>query len=253
MRRATDKKGYIVVEAAIFLPVFILAVAALMFYINVLSVQENVYNATIDEAARLSSKAAVVKYAPGFTGDLKERVRTENPVISSMNVERFRYLYWDGDMDNMISVNAEYKISRNLPSGFGHDYPFRINVKCRGFTGSRTPGDPMSFEEMESDGVWDPVWIFPMSGEKYHDPACTYVKANAREMVLTSDIKKKYAPCSLCEADSMSIGALVYCFTDSGTVYHTETCKQVKRYVLEINKEEAKRKGYMPCSKCGGG
>jgi len=82
---------------------------------------------------------------------------------------------------------------------------------------------------------------------------CTYVKANAREVVLTGQLKKKYNSCSLCDSDAVSIGAFVYCFEENGTVYHKDTCKQVTRYAIEINKTEAVDKGYTPCSKCGGG
>jgi len=247
------KKGYIVIEAAIMLPVFILAIVSLMHYINVLSVQENIYNSTLDEASRLASKASVVKVAPGFSSVIKERVREENPAVSEMTIKKFKYLYFDGDLDNMIVLDGKYYMNLKLPITFGHSYPINVRVKCRGFTGVKKKGKPMSFAEMESEGEWLPVWIFPTSGEKYHTPGCTYVKANAREVVLTGQLKKKYNSCSLCDSDAVSIGAFVYCFEENGTVYHKDTCKQVTRYAIEINKTEAVDKGYTPCSKCGGG
>ena len=251
--KAVTKKGYAVIEAAIILPVFILAIVSLIYYINILSIQENVYNSTLDEVSRLASKASVVKTAPGFTSTVKSRVRSENPAIDSVEIDKFRYLYYDGDLNNMISIDGKYSVNLSLPAEFGHEYPVSVRVKCRGFTGLRTQGNVMTFDEMESEGVWNPVWIFPMSGEKYHHAGCTYVKANAREMVLTADLKQKYAACSLCDSGTVPAGAFVYCFENSGTVYHRDTCKQVERYAIEVNKSEAVDKGYAPCSKCGGG
>ena len=253
MKRVINRKGYVTLEAAIFLPVFVLAVVSLVYYINIFSVQENVYYDTFEESARLASKASVVKYAPGFTTELKSRVCDENQVITDLDVSRFRYLYWDGDLDNMIAVDIDCAVELELPIGFGHTYPIKTSVKCRGFTGLRKTGTPMSFDEMESEGSWDPVWVFPMSGEKYHGANCTYVKANAKEMVLTRELMKKYEPCSLCEAENLPTGALVYCFYENGVVYHRDTCRQVDRYAMEMNKQDAVNKGYTPCSKCGGG
>lgn len=253
LMKPVTKKGYAALEAAIILPMFILAIVSLVYYINILSIQENIYNSTLDEASRLASKASVVKVAPGFTSTVKNRVKSENPVVDDIHIKKFRYLYYDGDLNNMIAMDGKYSINLNLPAGFGHDYPINVRVKCRGFTGLQTRGSVMTFEEMESEGVWDPVWIFPMSGEKYHHSGCTYVKANAREMVLTANLKQKYNACSLCDSGTVPTGAFVYCFQDSGTVYHRDTCKQVDRYAIEVNKEEAVDKGYTPCSKCGGG
>ena len=253
MKRVINKRGYVTLEAAIFLPVFILALVSIVYYINIYSVQENVYYSTFDEASRLASKAGFVRHAPGFTSVLKDRIQEENPMISDLKLDKFRYLYWDGDLDNLIAVNMDYTVDLNLPIGFSHSYPFDVDVKCRGFAGIRKIGDPMSFDEMESEGIWNPVWIFPMRGEKYHTSTCTYVKANAKEMVLTAELKRNYDPCSLCDAEGVSVGSIVYCFVENGSAYHRSTCRQVERYAIEMNKSDAENKGYTPCSKCGGG
>jgi len=253
MKRYTNQKGYITLEAAIILPVFILAVVSIIYYITVFSVVENVAYCNIEETAKLASAAGTVKVSPAFPEKLEKRIHSENHSIENLDTKSFRYLYWDGDLDNMIAVNETYEVALKLPLGFDHRIKLDSRIKCRGFTGKRVSGDSMSFDEMEMAGVWEPVWIFPMSGEKYHASMCTYVKANAREMVLTYDIKKRYDPCTLCGAESSITGTYVYCFTDNGTVYHKSDCHQVSRYAVEINKEDAENKGYTPCSKCGGG
>ena len=130
MRPVTDKKGYITLEAAIFLPVFILAIVSLLYYINVFSITENIYYSTFDETSRLASKASVRKTVPGFTDKLKKRINNENPVISESDIQRFRYLYWDGDLNNMIAVDGQYAVELNMPLGFDHLYPITV-ILCR--------------------------------------------------------------------------------------------------------------------------
>ena len=253
MKPATDRKGYIVVEASIVLPLFILAVLALGYYIKMFGIMENVAYSMMEETAKVASRAYVSEVAPLFESKLEKRITAESPELSDLEITRVRYLYSDGDMDDLIYVNAEYSISNGLPAGFGHTAEISSRIKCRGFTGVRKTAMPMSFEEMETEGVWDPVWIFPADGEKYHDGQCSYVKANAREMVLTGELKKRFSPCSQCGAEDAAAGSYVYCFMENGTVYHTEDCRQVTRYTTEINRSEAIDKGYAPCSKCGGG
>ncbi len=251
---ATGRRGgYITLEAALVLPVFIIAVLSLGYYIKVYAVMENVTYSMMDEASKLAAEAYVIESAPLFKTKLKKRIMEETPEAEELDITGFRYLYNDGDLDDMIYIEAGYKTSSGFPMGFDHVIELSSRVKCRGFTGVRNTGVPMSFEEMESVGVWEPVWIFPENGEKFHSETCSYVMANAREMVLNREIKRKYTPCSLCDAEKIATGSYIYCFTDNGTAYHHESCRQVTRYTVEINRDDALSRGYSPCNKCGGG
>lgn len=252
-RQKASKRGYITLEASIILPIFIIAILALGYYIKVFAIMEEVTYSIMDETSLLASEAYVKSNAPLFEKNLKNRIVNDSPDAENLKINKVRYLYYDGDLDDLISVSVEYDIDAGFPLGIGHTIKLNPRVKCRGFTGVEKSADAMSFEEMESEGVWDPVWIFPMSGEKYHKEDCTYVTANAREMVLTGNVKKKYSPCSLCNAENLSMGEFVYCFTENGAVYHRESCRLITRYTIEINRSEAISKGYIPCSKCGGG
>lgn len=253
MKHATDRRGYITLEAAVILPIFILAVLSLGYYIKIFGIMENVTYSMMEETARVASKAYVREAVPLFVTRLKNRIKSEAPETKNLKITRVRYKYSDGDMDQLISATAEYEADNRLPAGFAHTAELTSRVKCRGFTGMRKMSEPMSFDEMESAGIWDPVWIFPSDGERYHGETCTYVKANAREMVLTGDLKKRFSPCSKCGASDTPVGSYVYCFMENGTVYHKEKCRQITRYTIEINRDEAIDKGYVPCSKCGGG
>lgn len=253
MKRNISKKGSVTLEAALILPVLVLGILALGYYINVYAVMENVAYSVIEETALMASKAYIAKDASFFKAVTSQRIQSENPGIRNLKICDVQYLYGDGEQEDLISMTVKYQILIDFPMGFDHVVDVELPIKCRGFTGTQKQGDPMSFEEMESEGEWESVWIFPDSGTKYHTSDCRYVKANAREMVLTNTLMKQYAACSLCEPSSLAIGSYVYCFTDSGKVYHRASCKLVDRYVVEINKEDAQKQGYESCSKCGGG
>ena len=214
---------------------------------------ENTAYCVTEETALLASRAYITNQAPLFRSQLKQRISEDNPASENLQITGFRYLYEDGNLDNLISASVAYQIRLNMPAGFEHTVDLDFRLKCRGFTGIRKQGEPMTVEELESEGQWDPVWIFPESGQRFHSETCTYVRANAREMVLTRELMQQYAACSLCKPASLPIGSFVYCFVDSGSVYHTDSCRQVDKYTIEINREDALQKGYTPCSKCGGG
>lgn len=253
MKHVTERRGFITVEAAIVLPVFLLAVIAIGSYIRLFGIMENVSYSMMDEASRAASNAYVIRVSPLLSNTVYERISEDCAGIEDLKITKVRYLYDDGDLDGMISMKAEYRSDLNLPMGMGHAVEMVSQVKCRGFVGEDNTGTTMPFDEMEKEGVWDPVWIFPSDGEKYHGESCTYVTANAREMVLTSSVKRKFSACLLCDAQEAAIGSYVYCFMENGTAYHKRECRQVTRFTIEINRNEAIDKGYSPCSKCGGG
>ncbi|MCB6993160.1 hypothetical protein LI177_06650 [bacterium 210820-DFI.6.37] len=251
--KSVNKKGYITLEAAIFLPIFIIAVLTLAYFIKIYSTAENITYAMLDETSYLASRASGVKSAPFFRQTLKERIEEENHQVENVQVNRFRYLYSDGNQDNLITAACGYRITLTMPLPMADGTEMESRIKCRGFTGLKKAATPMSFDEMERDGVWDPVWIFPMSGKKYHSESCRYVKENAKQMVLTGALKRQYHPCGRCKPETLSVGAYVYCFTDAGRAYHKKSCRQVDKYTVEMDREDARSKGYTPCSKCGGG
>ena len=71
-------------------------------------------------------------------------------------------------------------------------------------------------------------------------------------MILTESVKKRYSACGTCRSGKLANGSIVFCFENSGTSYHDGTCRTIRRRSAVIDKTEAERKGYSPCSKCGG-
>ena len=248
------KKGYLTLEAAIFLPIFILGVLTFAYLIKFMTVQEQVMHSFVDEARALSAEAPINPAAAlTFKTGLKSRIYAENGNdIGRADIENFNYLYAVGK-PGMISVDLNYDVKIRLPISVYKSIPATESLLFRAFIGSSMKKAPMSFEEMEQEKESHLVWIFPASGKKYHDKNCTYIASEPIEMVMTKNIRNKYHSCDICGSKNIASGSKVYVFMKSGKAYHRGSCPSVDKYVISIEKEEAERKGYTPCSKCGGG
>ncbi len=248
-----SKQGFLTVEAAIFLPIFIIGILTFAYLIKFMSVQEAVFHSFTDEAKLLSSEASINPIAaPLFELNLKDRVYDENgDNISSVDIDQLFYLYHTHGMSDMISMDLNYTVNIKLPIPFYRDLPVSESLLFRGFVGKDEKADPLPYEEMETDKKSDLVWIFPRAGGRYHSENCTYITSEPRQIVMSQKIRRKYEPCSICASYDLSNGSLAYCFK-TGQSYHTGSCPIVDKYVISIEKEAAIKRGYTACMKCGG-
>ena len=248
------KKGFLTVEAAIFLPIFLIGVLTFAYLIKFMAIQERVFHSFADEARALSSEAVVNPLgAPFFEPELKSRLYSENGInISNVEVDHFNYLT-DGGTYGMISMDLNYDVNVRLPMPFYSSLPVSESLLFHAFVGKRMSQEAMGFDELEKEKESHLVWIFPASGKKHHANSCTYIAAEPREAIMSLSIKKSYDACRICEAADIKIGSITYIFMKTGKVYHSGSCPTVDKYVVSIEKEEAQRKGYSPCLKCGGG
>lgn len=240
-------------EAAIFLPIFIIGALTFAYLIKFLSIQEAVFHSFTDEARVISAESVINPLsAPLFEPKLKDRVYEENgDLVSNVDIAHFLYRYPAHGMTGLISMDLNYDVNIRLPIPFYNKLPVSESLLFRGFIGKEAILDPLSFDEMEKEKNSDLVWIFPRAGGRYHGADCTYIKSEPRQMIMTSEIRRKYDSCSICNSRRLLDGSLVYCFK-TGDSYHTGSCPAVDKYVISIEKDDAIRRGYTPCSKCGG-
>ncbi|MDR1136199.1 MAG: hypothetical protein LBL49_08505 [Clostridiales Family XIII bacterium] len=248
-----SKKGSFTVEAAIFLPIFIIGVLSIAYILKVIAVQENVFNSLSDEVRNMAAEAAAMPYPVFFKNDITERVNDENgDEMENFQISGFLYRYSFGGYTDQIRLTAEYDINVKLPAAIIKEIPVSDTILCRAFTGILNTSEPMGAEEFLEDEESVTVWVFPRSGTKYHKEDCGYVKVYPKELALSESVRKKYEPCSICKPRDLGNGSLVYCFQTSGEVFHRANCAVVERYVVSMEKEEAESRGYTPCSVCGG-
>lgn len=248
-----SKKGFITVEAAIFLPIFIIGVLTFAYQIKFMAVQEMAFHALTDEARVLSAEARVNPINTAvFELKLKDRIYHElGSHVESVNIDKMDYLYASRGLNGFISMDLNYDVKIKLPVQFVNRIPVSESILLRGFIGKKERNDPLPFEEMEQWKESQLVWVFPRAGEKYHREDCICITSEPRQAVMTNRIRHSYDPCSICNSKGVANGSLIYCFR-TGRAYHTGACPIVDKYVRSIEKEDAIQRGYEACSKCCG-
>ncbi len=248
-QKRRTKRGSYIVEAAVIVPVFIVAVLMLIAIVPAMATCENTVFSAVDELRLESIKAAFRKNPAAVPVLLKQRVYAENSRASAFQVRSFRYLYKTKEMEDLLSLDFRLSIDETNPFAFCSTVVFDGRITGRAFTGKlhRIPPGRSGIDEDKT------VYIFPEWGKRYHGGQCTYVKANCRLVYLSQETERAYKPCKRCDASSARIGTPVFCFTASGRAYHMSDCRLVDKYYTEIAKSDAVEKGYTPCSKCGGG
>lgn len=250
MKKST--KGFYTVEAAIFLPVVILSVLSLGYFMRVEGTWENCVHGAIDESSLIASRSYDEINAFSIGPAVSKRLTNDNPELYDMRLNDMRIMYQDMYGNDLTSFDLYARIRLELPLGFSREFILNQGIKFRGFTGVINDGTPLGKEGLESYEQQNPAWIFPHSGEKYHGENCTYVKVVATPVVLTSSLREKYDSCGICNSESIDVGSLVFCFEGENTAYHRSTCSSIVRNVSVIDRSEAVKKGYKPCTKCGG-
>ena len=247
MNRDT-KKGYMEVEAAIFLPIFIISIITIGYLIKFAFIEENVGAIALDEGRNLMKSSYILPAAPTFKQRLSKRLNETVPEAKETEVCNFRYFYTKNNINDLISYSIEYEIKLNFPIRIVEDYHVKQGFTFRGFTGADN-SEETSFDQMLEEKEAETVYVFPRSGERFHREECTYIKSYPRQKILNKIISKSYDPCRLCNAKNAGMGTIVYCFK-YGRSYHNAKCKKVVKYVIAMEKAEAEGKGYTACQKC---
>ena len=251
-----EEEGYLTVESALVIPVFVFVTIIIMYFFIILSTDMEIYRAMKetsgdigyiealfapenDVAGRdLSIKADMTKNLGTnfFTGDLIKGG------ISGLDVSDSTYDKETGVLD--IIVSYEYKI----PFSFLNigNIERRQRFKSRLFTGMKIVND-----EKEEEYVF-----VTKNGSVYHlDRNCSYLNFNIK-MVLFNEVDgcrnkwgEKYYPCENCmKKDELECKNVF--ITEDGNRYHSsQECCSLNRdvYMKKLSEVE----GMKPCSRCG--
>lgn len=240
------KKGSLIVEAAIILPIFILTLLSLILVIRIIGCEENVMRQYVTESEKSAKEAYAVNAISNIV--LESRLKKALEEAEKIKLENLNLV----DLGGKVRVSRlTYQVKYPLPEPFGRTLDFGEALLFRNFVGSKGDSPPMPTTELEENKESHVVYIFPRAGEKYHSKGCRIVKAAAILRVLSPSLRKNYKPCKHCKPKDIPDGSKVCCFP-SGDVFHSPTCFTVKRYVIEMQKQDAEYRGYTPCSICGG-
>ena len=247
----STKKGSITVEAAIILPMFIIAVLTISYTIKLIEAEECVINGVADEARHVAAYAYIEKTGLGVKPRIEKRVKADK-AAESFAVKRLGYLYSDFNNTGLISIDMTYTVKNRMLVKMRGDFHRKTGVLFRGFVGRDNKGQIFSFDMMQAADDGTTVWVFPVAGERYHNENCSYIRVYPVQTILTDEVRRHYTPCKLCRPDEHGNGHIVYCFKKTGKAYHSADCSTVDRYVIEMTRYEAVSEGYSRCMKCGG-
>lgn len=246
--------GSLTVEAACTLPLFLAAMIAVMFFINVVTTSVQVSQG-LHEAGRQMALLAYVKDAADIdsegyltgalslvyaNGKVKEKVSEE---ITGLSLLRSGILR----KDEMIDLVAEYFL--DVPMLYLGDQKIYMlqRARVRAWTGRDTDSDGKASGESGTT-----VYV-TVNGSVYHkDRECSHIRLSI-QMVNRSQMESmrntnggKYHPCEACKGGT---GNQMY-VTDSGDRYHSSTsCSGLKRGVISVLLSEVE--SWSPCSRCG--
>lgn len=247
---AGTKKGSYLVEAAITLPIFIIAVVCMTSIILMYACIEDCNFMAANELRKAGGEAIISETAATVPYRIKKQIINDHSVVDSASVTDFGYRVTRWDIDELIAVSVLMRMNSKNPIGLLSKAEYEVSMVTRAYVGRFRGYDAMSADEFGSSG--DSVFIFPKRGEKYHSEGCRHLKAASTSGILTSDLKRRYRSCPLCRSGNASNGTLVYYFPAAGEDYHLRGCASLQRNYIEIERRVAIDRGYGACATCGG-
>ena len=245
------KRGSYIVEAAITVPAFIIAIVVMSSIILMYACIEDCNFIAASELRRAAATASYADTSLLLPVKLRRRFIDDHSQVSSVTIRDFGCRDSRWGQDELIAITARLHLKTNNPLGIKAAADYDVSLVTRAYVGRTRDVEPMSEGEISGDDAI-PVYIFPLRGERYHSKGCTFLRAASKSATLTYSIRSHYASCPVCRSRSASIGSRIYYFPEYGESYHLPGCASLERNYIEIDRRDAIERGYSPCSKCGG-
>ena len=260
MPTVRKRRGGLIVDAALCMPIFVIAFALLLLLLMQAGTEETlVYTMTqaadtcirseaAGQAAELQDASAAVQlvsYAAALKGGLAKEW-DEGPAVHVVTFLTDQDARLSGNLciDHLTWTHVSCK--RNALFSLGKtDGIFSI----RAFVFRPWRGEskqPVAPDE-------ERVYVFPKYGEKYHNSGCRILQEGSVEQILTEKLKRQYFACKTCKPSSLAYGCIVFMFSDGSRMYHRKECSCITKYYVSMPKSEAEAEGYTPCFYCRGG
>ena len=251
LKMLINKKGSYLVEAAISLPVFIIAVMVMSSVILMYACIEDCSFIAANELRRGAAEAVMADTSIALPYRIRKKIENGHSQVYSARLtdSGFRCRRWG--IDELLIVDFRLRLKTNNPLGIKAEADYDLALATRAYVGRERDESAMTAEEFADEDA-EAVYIFPKRGEKYHSKGCTFLRAASTSAALSGSIKRKYKSCPLCHSSRAKSGSLVYYFPSDGEDYHLPGCPSLQRNYIEIDRGTALERGYTACSKCGG-
>ncbi|MCI8283990.1 MAG: hypothetical protein HFE90_01790 [Firmicutes bacterium] len=228
------------------MPIFIAALATLVCLIKICLFQIIVFSAYADQA-----KIASVQDTDYVSYSSESVLRDSGLDLSGISLDGHYYGLMVEGITDVEKIVFSCNINLAFPFAGISREPLQSQIFTRKWIGQYVEGDVFAFEDMERDENADHVYVFPRSGGRFHGEGCRYINSYAQKTVLSNNLRDKYEACPLCTEGNEQNGQSVYIFR-YGNSYHRTGCNSVDKYVICMDRSDAKAKGYSACSVCGG-
>lgn len=260
-----SRRGSMMVEMTIILPVFIVSAISLGFLIKGIMMQMMVNESLLNTGRAISMEAVATGTAVPYTplhGTLIRNGLEDNGVdgSSATSIKPEPVLYsasGKGTTDNSeirkgsMKVNLTCNMDMNLPGSSLSSVTLGSAMEFHQWTGLTFEGEVTPFTEMEDDGSGELVYIFPAEGECYHQRSCRVLNPHYSIVRLNENVKARYGACPLCIKNKVSADEQLAVF-DNGSCYHRLSCQAVNKRYVSMSVNDAAARGYRACSICGG-
>ena len=196
-----NKNGSYIVEASITLPLLIISVCSLVLIIKIIATCEAI--TFITSSSLLDT---IFGYNIGFNEkSLCKDVEEISKNILDFRVTKYRYLYDDKEMMDLIALDAKADFNVTNAIGINGNISFSEKILCRGFTGTSQNKSSLNKEEFNKLKQAATIYIFPKYGERYHIRDCRYIEKSEIEngyivkMDREDALRKGYTPCIVCK------------------------------------------------------
>ena len=256
--------GSLTIEASLVLPVFIMAILVLLFFVQAIQMQVQIQKALFNQTVKTAGYAYYLSQTeiPAEAEQFLEAEFIKMNVINELGPDFFKNGYIvngkNGLILNLSNISDEGIIDIALQ--YRMQVPFDIfgvgkldfvaRARCRTWDGKFS--DITGYKGKM-------VYVTP-NGEVYHvSDKCTYIVKSVSSCNYHSIDKKRnfsggiYYPCNTCAEGKTPIGMQLVYYTNYGTRYHLDAlCQNLNTNVFAMNEETAKKK-YRACSKCSVG
>ena len=247
------KKGFLTLEAAIALPVFLLAILTIAGLMRFAYYEERAAFLAANELSAAAAKASVFPVQPGLPAKVERVLQEKIPELKSVAVEKYQYRAAIDGKEEQIAFTLRFNMDTGLPGSMKKGFSTEEHFTVRAFCGKDNAHTSMDSERvLDSDLEAETVYLMPDYGEKYHAESCTYVNTYPLQTVMSKEVARKHKACGICKPGKKDYGKTVYCFRYGGA-YHSAGCRTIDKYVISMDRRDAEKRGYTRCSKCGGG
>lgn len=246
-----NKKGSYLVESAISLPIFIIAVIVMYSIILMYSCIENSSFIIANELRRGSAESIYADTSMMIPYRITKEINNGNSVVSSVKTKNFFYRQSLLGNDELIGISVLINMETHNPIKIASKTVYENSCVTRAYVGKKRKLEPLSRSEFLNNDN-EEVYLFPKFGKRYHKKGCNFIKTSLRTKRLDENLRKKLNPCPVCKSKNAKNGTLITFFPRYGDDFHLNNCPVLKRKFIPAEKSVAIKRGYTACKKCGG-